>query len=64
MSIYWGILIVQKSKGDANEIASLINAAGDPNAGAAGPGAGGSANARTNSNAGRKRRANNPYEDV
>ena len=65
ISIYWGILILRKSKGDHNEIKNLLNSAqGNSSdmspAGTAGQTIGGSSGANQ---AGRKRK-NNPYEDI
>ena len=60
VSIYWGYLIVKKSKGDHNEIKQLMSAAGgntEQNNDAAGP--------NTNTQNKQKiKRANNPYEDL
>ena len=52
ISIYWGWLIVKKSKGDHNEIKQLINAAG-----------GTSEQQPAAGQQQRKSKPNNPYED-
>ena len=60
ISIYWGILILQRSQGDHNELKMLIASAGDSAA---------TTPANQNQNqvvvdGGRMRRVNNPYEDA
>ena len=62
ISIYWGYLIVKKSKGDHNEIKQLMNAAGgaQDNEAAGSTGSGLQASA---SGGVQRKKANNPYED-
>lgn len=55
-SIYWGYLIIKKSKGDHNDIKNLINAA-------SGAAASASDNGRQSAPTSGQRRPNNPYED-
>ena len=51
-SIYWGYLIIERSKGDHNQIKQLINSA-----------QGNSEKTNIAEGQGNGRRANNPYED-
>ena len=66
ISIYWGILILRKSKGDHNEIKNLLNSA-QGNSSDMSPAGGGGQTVGGSSGGiqgGRKRKANNPYEDI
>ena len=60
VSVYWGYLIVKKSKGDHNEIRQLMSAAGGNNAEQSNNGVqSNQASAQT-----KAKKANNPYEDL